>query len=499
MASYTPAKSSFSRVFLVEGGARADREPEFQSCLVPGSLEQSFGDTTNIECPDPDTFGKFEVIGELEGATERPTTSLTGRYAADLKSTLLEIAKKRRKVDIFINIGATTTKNPGDFDSGFNKLVLVTNAKASSVSTDELGAIESGNAAPVNETAEISGDDWVEIMGLTMAERAAGTVVNEVIDITGSYSTGGDNFVDWIFALTKTAPGSPSTPADVVYSRDGGANWYWHDVDSLSTNEPDGIAILGTNVVVVSNASGSLHYAPVSDFKAGIGDPTFTEVSTGVVTGGEPNDIWSVGTKAFVVGDAGYVYATTDASAGLTVLDAGSATAVNLNCVHAASKTLAMAGGQAGEVIYTTDGVSWSAVQLNPVGVTENITACWMVDATTFWVGTSAGKLYYTLDAGESWTLKGFSGSGSGVVHDIAMALDNKIMYVSHATTAPAGRILRSYNAGNSFVVLPEGTATLPANDRVTALFAPKGEANVIFGGGLADDGSDGFLVRGIA
>ncbi len=35
----TPLQSGFSRVFLIDGGARPDHEPEFMSCMRAGSDE----------------------------------------------------------------------------------------------------------------------------------------------------------------------------------------------------------------------------------------------------------------------------------------------------------------------------------------------------------------------------------------------------------------------------------------------------------------------------
>jgi len=49
--------------------------------------------------------------------------------------------------------------------------------------------------------------------------------------------------------------------------------------------------------------------------------------------------------------------------------------------------------------------------------------------------------------------LKGFPGSGSGVVYDICFASD-AVGYLAHATTTPAGRILRTYDGGYSWNIL---------------------------------------------
>jgi len=63
--------------------------------------------------------------------------------------------------------------------------------------------------------------------------------------------------------------------------------------------------------------------------------------------------------------------------------------------------------------------------------------------------------------------------------------------------SAPAGRILRTTDGGYSWYVLPEGSSSLAANDRVNALAACEYDANFVVGAGLADNATDGFLVVG--
>lgn len=496
--AFTPARNAYSRVFLIKRRARGDRQPSFQSCLIAGTVEQSFGDIERIECPDPDEYGAFEEVGTIRGAEERASTSLTGRYAADLASELLALAKIKCASDIQIHFGSC--EDPSDFNN-FSKAVVLEDAFLTNVSTDELGTLESGGQAAVNESADVSANEWYEVLPLTFSERGGDTVTLEVVDVIvcdktscGECDDESDG-CDKIYGVTIAAGGSPSTPADVVFSLDNGDTWLAHDVDTMSVSDNgSAIACIGDYVAVVSNDTASLHYALKSEFTT-YTDPTFTEVTGGFVAGGEPNDIWSVGTKAFIVGDDGYVYVTEDATAAVTVLDAGVATIDNLNAVHAASSTVAVAVGNSGAVVYTTNGTTWAAAS-RPTGAAVHLMCVAAKNDKEWWVGSDAGSLYYTTDAGVTWTEKSFTGSGSGVVRDVVFASDS-IMYLSHDTTAPAGRILRSYNGGYSFVVMPEGTATLPANDRINSLAACSADANLIIGAGLADDAADGYIVKG--
>jgi len=490
---YTPAKNAFSRVFLIKRQARGDRAPVFQACLIAGAIEQAFGDLERIECPDPDQYGGFIEVGSIRGAEEKPTTSLSGRYASDIASDLLQIAKTKQAADVQVHFGEA--QNPGDFNS-FSKAIVLEGAFITNVSTDEVGTLESGGQAAVNESADLASANWYEVLPLKFAERANALMTVEVVDVVFADNVDEESDGDEkIYAVTLTAGGSPGTPADCVYSIDGGVTWYAEDVDGLATDDADAIAVVNDVVAVFSNASASAFYLDKSELN-GIGpEGTWTAVATGIVVSGEPNAAWSLGTKAFVVGDGGYVYATEDITAGLTVLDAGSATSEDLGDVHAAGTDMALAVGANGAVVYTLDGVTWTAPTASPVGAVV-LTACWMKSATEWWVGDAAGQLWYTTDGGTTWSEKTFSGSGAGAVEDIEFA-SNSVVYLSHTNATPAGRVLRSYDGGYSWNIMPEGTGSIPANDQITALASTPNNVNIVIGVGLSDGGTVGIIIKG--
>jgi hypothetical protein len=491
-------KSSQSRVFIIEGRARGDHDPSYESSMRMGSPSQGFGDIERIESPDPDSYGNFIEVAEVRGATERATTSLEGRYARDLASELLRLARKRCGVDIQLHFGAC--QDPNDFND-FDKILMFDNASLTNWSGEDMGALQSGDESAVNETADISAEDMYEVLPVGVGEKAGSVVTNEVVDVKicdvpacGECESESDG-CQKIFSVTKAAGGSPSTPSDVVFSIDKGVTWYAHDVDSLGAAEDaSGIDCVGTYVVVVSNASGSLHYALKSEFD-GVTDPTFAEITTGFVALSEPNAIFSIGNMAFIVGDNGYVYKTTDPTAGVTVLDAGTAAKnAHMNDVYASSTDIAVAVGNNGTVIYTINQSTWAAAPTSPVGFGTDLYTVFVKTESEWWVGGSDGNLYYTVDGGSTWVTKAFSGSGAGNVYDIEFSTDS-VAWLSHATATPAGRMLRSYDGGHSWNILPEGTGTLPANDNVNAIAACMQDANFAVGVGLGDDGADGYIV----
>ena len=489
--------SAFTRVFLIEGRARADHAPSYESCMRMQGISQGFGDIERVECPDPYKYGGFIEVATIKGATERPTVTLESRYLADALSTMLRMAKEGCAFDAQLHIG--DCQDPSIFND-FSKILVFENGSFTNYGTDELGALGSDENAVVNETGDLSGQDVYELISMFFASQAGSIVTNQVVDVVICDAVACGECEDEsagcnkIFAITNAAGGSPGTPADVVFSIDKGVTWYAHDIDTLGAAEnPNKLDCVGAYIVITSAADSALHYALKSEFN-GYTDPAFTQVTTGLVQG--PIGIWSAGNKAFIVGGSGYIYQTTDPTAGVTVLSAGSATTEDLYDVHGISEAFAVAVGNNGAVVYTEDGVNWAAAtSVGGIGVALN--AVWVKGEREWYVGGSSGRLYYSLDKGVTWTEKAFPGSGSGVIRALAFA-NNSVGFMSHDTTTPRGRILRTINGGYSWYVLPESGA-MPSVDWFNALAACAYDPNFVVGVGLADDGNDGSIVVGTA
>lgn len=498
MGSFSPTQTGESRVFILEGRARSDHSPSYMSSVKAGSITKNFGDVETIEVPDPNQFDEFIEIGTIKGAEERTTVTLTGRYARDIKSELLKMANKKCAVDVQINLGVCT--DPSDYNT-FNKKLVLEDARLTSWNTEDIGALASDERASVDESVDISAANVYEVVQLSFGERALDTVTNEVIDViicdTQSCgdcdveSTGYDN----IFALTVTAGGSPSTPSDIVFSTDGGVTWFAHDIESLTTNEGTALGCLGAYIFALSDDTESLHYALKSEFD-GPTDPVFTENATGFVGGGGPRAVDTGVSKAFIVGSGGYIYSSSDVTSGVTVLDAGAIYTDNYLDVSAFSDEFVVAVGVSGRIVKTENGASWAAVTPSPVGVGIDLNAILVITKSHWIIGANNGNIWYTVNGGTTWTAKTFAGSGTGVVRDIVMSTES-VLYLSHDTTTPRGRILRSTNGGYDWVVLPEGSGVLPASDQINALAANKHNADFVVGVGLADDAADGFIVVG--
>lgn len=502
--AFVPAKTSASRVFLIEGRARGDHSPAYKSCMRAGPMEKGFGDISDIECPDSEVYGQFDKIGEIQETDERPTSNVMARYAADEESDLLRIGKKRCSLDVHYHFGSCT--NAREFNV-FTKAVIFENVRFTNYSTDDLGALGSDENAVVNETADLNAEEVYEVLPLGFAERGGDTVTVEVVDVVicDSPSCGDcddeSDGCETIFAVTVASAGSSGTAPDVVYSADKGATWAASDVNSLlPAEDANALACVGDYVVVVSNDSNSLHYATKTDVLGAVLNP-WTEVTTGFVASSEPNDIWSVGSYAFIVGDGGYVYGCSDPTAGVSVLDAGVATTEDLYAVHAIDDEFAVAVGDSDTIIYTKNQSTWQDADA-VTGSGEDLRAVWLISKKIWWVGTASGTLWYTMDGGQTWTQSTLPGASWDEITDIAFATQS-VGYVAANKSTTRGYILRTFSGGGGtpplggWIVLPEYVGTMPLADDFNAIAACAHDPNFVVGVGLGDNGTDGIIVVG--
>lgn len=490
------AKRGLSRVFVIRGRARPDHEPDYQGCTMAGPIDQSLGDVTPIKCPSPDRFGVFDEVGFIQGEEGRPTTSLTALYSIDLVTTLEELKRLRCPYDVHVNFGTCT--DPTEDDT-FQKKVIFEQSISTNYGTDELGAMSDADESQINETTDVSAKEFFSVVPLTPVVRGEDVVTNPLNDVAicGAPECGDcddeNNGCEVIYAVGASSPGSPGTAPDVIWSTDQAATLNSDEITTLdNTEDGDALGCVGDYVVVVSNGDGGIHFKLKSDINAGTA-ALWTRNATNIAAGGEPNDIWSVGTFAFIVGDGGYIYGLSNPIAGVTVLDAAQATTENLAAVHALNRNFAVAVGANGTVIRTENQSTWAAVTAAGADALQCI---WIKDERTWWVGNDQGLIYYTLDGGTTWTLFTNVPVTLTTVEDIAFHNDS-VGYIAGAIAGPAGRILRTYNGGFSWVDMPESGGTFPANDEVRAVAACKFDTNFMVGVGLGDDGEDGFYMIG--
>lgn len=496
-------KTSQSRVWLIEDGAGPANVPEYLGRARARGVSWDTGDRTPVREPDPGRYGAFKTVDAIKGEASLPGISLEARYQFAV-SRFLELARKRCLQDVQLHMGEC--EDPRDFNRGWKKIAVFEQADISNYATDDLGALNEGDNSIPLETIDLNALDFYEVTPLLFSEQAASQIVQQILDVVicdsvtcGACGIPSDG-CQRVFALTTTAGGSPGLPAELVFTEDGGATWQETLIDTLAVNEnPIRMSCVGINLVIVSANSCSIHYAPIADILTN--SETWVELATGLVCPtGAPNAIFSLGSaNTWLVGAGGYVYFSSDITAGFAVQSAGSVTTQPLNDIHGIDEDHLVAVGNSNAVIYTRNGGStWASVTGPLVGAT--LRAVWMKGINEWFVGTGSvgnGRLYYTRDAGASWVEKVFSGSGSASsqVRDIRFATPT-VGYMTHSFATPSGRLLRTIDGGNSWYVLPEGTGAIPDNDIMDQIAAVAECPNVVYSGGLAANGTDGFLVK---
>lgn len=493
----TLVKSSNSRVWLFDGGAGPFTEPMFMGCAKIGDPSWPQGDVTSIKCPSVKRFGEFETVGEIRGAQDRVTVQVTNRYPLDL-SDLLALTRKRCRVDVQAHIGMCA--DPQSYKTGWEKIVHFRSAFISNYAPENFGALSDDENNPTNEVVDLSAIEMYEIVKMTFGEKGHADTVREIytIDVCDNISCGECGPVSdgcqAVFASMEGVGATPGTKPSLLYSADGAQTFYATPITTLFSNEvlDDGDCI-GDNLVLVSNMTNSLHYADTSDILSGT--ETWTEVNAGFVGGGEPNAVWSVDPRnTWIVGDGGYVYFTSDPTAGVTVQDAGIA-AINqdLKDVHAYDTQNVLAVGVLNAVIYTTNGGdTWQSVIGPAVGVTLN--TCWMLSPITWLVGDANGALWATNNSGTTWTEVALPASVTQI--DALVFVDDVVGFMAVRIGAN-GYLMRTTSGGEEWYFLPE-TGTITTSDYYNDLAICDGLHNILYAAGSAAVSTIGLIVKGV-
>ncbi|NIM48323.1 MAG: hypothetical protein GTO22_03540, partial [Gemmatimonadales bacterium] len=459
-------KAGESRVWLFEDGYGPGNGKEYFGFARIGDPTYGFGDSERIEAPSEDQFNEFDEIDSIQGAKERPTSSVIGRYPRTDRSTLLRIGSKRCPSGVQTIVGKCV--NPQDYDAKWDKIIVFTDVKYSSWSGENFGALASDEQAAVNETGEFNAKDLYEVMPLSFGEQCAAEVAREIIKILvcdqvecGDCDEPTDG-CQKVFAVQLGTGATPGTLPSVVYSDDGGDTCASQDISTLFSNEdPDDAACVGSDLVVISS-DGGMHIAPQDDILDGT--DSWVEPTTGFVAGQGPICITSAGSRHTWLGAVGgYIYFTADPRTGVSVQDAGVATTQDLQDIHAFDKNNVVAVGNLNAVVRTSNGgATWQAVTGPSVGNTLN--CVWMYDERTWFVGDSVGGFYYTTDEGDNWTAQTMP--ITLVEIDEIEFFDEVVGYVAARRGAADGVLLRTTDGGQTWYVMPKKTGSIPANDR---------------------------------
>jgi hypothetical protein len=495
-------KVGSGRVWTIKFRAGPSNEPIYHQQGAATGADWGQGDVTNIEEPSDTSYNQWNVIDSFQASPDRATLTVT-LYETTERSAILELIRLRCAFDVQIHQG--NCEDPRDFDYGWQKVKVFEDARATGYTPSDMGGLEGESQESVTEEMPISARDIYDILRVGYRQVAASQVGEEVIAVDvcdlvtcGECEGTGSDGCQKVFAVTNAGTGSPGVKPQVIITKDQFGPLAiierWVTTFAIGENATDGVCV-GTYFVVLQSAptTGGIHYAPAQDMIDQV--ETWAEVTTGLVTGKGPKKIWNYSPlTSFIAGLGGYMYLMKNPADGVTVLDAGVATAQDLNAIDGWDNENVAAVGQANAFIYTTDGSTFAA-GTGPTGPTNN-TAVAYRRKKEIWVGGDDGKAYVTTDYGEHWTTKNLPGSPTRV--DKIVWASDSVGYIAIRTSAPIAKILRTINGGYTWYVTPESSSqSLPTFDYVNDIAVCEKEVNKLFIGGLADNAADGMLIKG--
>lgn len=486
-----------TRVWYVEGGVHPSRAPQF---LALGKFStdpaHTIGEATRITAPDPNSFNRDIQVGTVDAAEERATVSIGARYTVQ-KAILMGWKQKKCRVDLFGLTGRCG--NPQDFTEGGEKWTYFPDGQISSHALENYSAYGLDENNPTNEMVDMTTESYWEYLYMGQEQIGSADTVREIytVDVyTGDECENCPDPCDRVLATMAGADATPGTQPILLYSDDGGDTFDQQTIDTLFSNEAiSGSAIIGGDLVLITNAGNELHYTDIDLLYKN--DNDWQQVDSGFVVGHGPNAISSADVRhTWIVGDGGYIYFAKNHKVGVTVQDAGAATAQNLNAVHALDAEYVLAVGNSNAVLYTTNGgVSWKTVTGPSVGV--NLGACWMWDEETWLIGEGAGgngSLWLTVNSGLTWSEIGLPAAYDRI-YKIEFISEAEGYIAAHA--GGTGYVLRTITAGNEWVVMPQGKSGVPVdNSYLRDLAVCSKYSNTAFAAGLADNGTAGIILK---
>lgn len=469
----------------------------------------SLPETGNIDplwVPDPVRIGKYRLVGRKVTAPPLPTSQIKMRERHGTLPRQLSVIGCQ--LNLYENTGVCNDLS--NYTQGWSDYVLI-------YSNGIVVKKEGGNRTAfdkdevVEDTIDITFSDIYPVAPMSFGEGAATQVDKEVLDAAFDSLQGCGNCgvatdgASRLYAITKSSgAGSPGLPAELIYTTDGGQTWNQTNITGLgATEDPVAVDIVGDQIIVLGGTAATPAYY-YADIDAASGTPgAFTKVTAGFVANKLPSDIYVASPReVYLCAAGGYVYKITNLSAGVTILNAGQATALDLLRIHGLNETL-VAVGKTGAIIKSVNrGKTWASLSVSPS--TLDIQAVSVLDTQVFWAGDAASHLYYTLDGGRVWHESLFAGTGVGAIYDIVFVTP-EVGYVTYTTATPTGVLMTTWDGGNNWTSSAPRILNMPTQNRINRIAAPSvsGESglncNYVALVGLAGNGTDGIVLNGAA
>ena len=490
------------RTFIQYGGPRPGNPAKYagqdaQYLSLTGVANPESGGIDPVWVHDPYRVGRFRLVARSVSPADLPNATVTFREKhGGISRALL----KNCTFNIYEVVGRC--KDLSDLMRGWTDYVQI--YEAGEVTDKDEGDRTSFDSDDAIENAlSVVWSNIYPIGALSFGESAAGEVSREVVDVTYAPGNVCVNDCDWgdqrIYALANTSgAGSPGLPAEVIYSVDGGVSWNQVNIDGCGASEVVyAIDVAGIYLVVIG--TNAYYFAEINS-KTGV-PGSFTKVTTGFVASKSPRDLYVLSPReVFFCGLGGYVYKATDITAGVSVVNAGVATAQNLSRINGDGNEVIVASGATGAIIKSENrGLSFSTTTLSPEAST--LQALEVLDENIYWVGCSTGRVYYTTNGGETWTPKTLPGASGGAVYDIVFPT-RSVGYISWSDATPTARLYTTFDGGEDWGYSATRINNWPVFDRGNRIACPATEdagwaCNSVVVAGLAGDGTDGIVIVG--
>jgi hypothetical protein len=460
------------------------------------------GNIDPIWVPDPNVPGKYRLAGRKYAPAALPKATITflEKHAA--------IPRQLQRIGCNFNLYEATgaCNDLSDITAGWTDYVLI---YSGAITTDKsLGARtvrDSDNQ--VEDKISVILSAIYPIGALGFGAQAAAQVERETVDIVygsklqcGNCGSAPDDGTQRIYAVSKSSgAGSPGLPGEVEYTLNGGGAWSESQITGIGASaDPTHIALVGNYLVVLVSSESAYYYSTLNI--AGV-PGTWTKVTAGFTT--QPNDIFVVSPReVWFCGNSGYVYKSTDITAGVTTVNAGAATSNHLLRIMAVDETIVASGKSSTLIRSVNRGVTFSTVATAPSAVLVDLSAVWALNSNYIWVGTLvSGRLLFTQDGGTTWVEKTFSGSGSGSIRDIYFPTQ-EVGYFLHDTPTPTARLFSTIDGGADWGNGVQRILNWPTFNKANSIACPAGidpsiDANNIAIAGLAGDALDGLILIG--
>lgn len=489
MTDATLLKQGQVRIFIQEDGANPSAPYRYYGCLMMDSPSQDLGTPDPVYCPSSEVRNTWDIVDDIAKAQALGSFDFTQHASQFLSEIWMQLKRKRCKLNV--QATASACSRPDDFTEWDAKIVFI-GARISTLGISPLNPLSGDDNAIVDWTGTFNFRDWDVIKSILFGEVADSTILADVLDgmfydtaQCGDCGTPSDG-CQVAYLLTTANTGSPGLSGQLLYSLDGGSTWAGIDINTLGGLAPNRFAVMGTRMVVISQATGSHHYKKLSDINAGVAGG-WTNVSTGYVSTKGPRAIYVKNSaQGYIAAAGGYIYYLTNATSGVSVLTDGSITAQDLNDIAGSGNTIVAVGGSNAVLVSNNDGNSFSLVTGPAVGV--NLTAVWCLSTKIWFVGTGTGRLFYTLNGGTSWTEQSL---GASVINDIRFESNGIVGYIA-AEVGGVATIYRTTDGGNTWSSDAPDLDGLPTT-WVRANFVYPCYLNTVLTGGRKTVGGDGF------